>query len=280
MGLKFYKPYTQSIRGRVDIDRSELWKGSSFKALSKGMHSSGGRNNVGHITIRHRKANSRKVYREVSFDRRFLDGIAAQVVRIEYDPNRSAHIALVKYEKDGMEKHAYVLAPAKVKIGDILETSCSNSSKIDYKPGNCMPLSVINDGISVHNVELKIGAGGVLARSAGVSAQVLGQGLNDVMLRLSSGELRYVNKKCMATIGVLSNADHSNIVLGKAGRNVWRGRRPYVRGIAMNPVDHANGGRANGGTHFASPEGLCAKGLKTRRNKRTAKSIIKGRKTK
>lgn len=277
MALKFYKPYTPSIRQRVDIDRSHLWKGKPFKLLTEGMAATGGRNNNGHMTVRHRAAHGRTVYRKVSFDRRFLEGIAAEVVRIEYDPNRTAHIALVKYQADGVEKYAYLLAPANVKPGDVLETSCGNT-KVDSKPGNAMPLGMIKDGTHVHNIELKIGAGGVMSRSAGGSAQVLGQDIGKVILRLSSGELRYVHKNCLATIGVLSNADHSNIVLGKAGRAVWRGRRPSVRGIAMNPVDHANGGRANGGCHFASPKGLCAKGLKTRKNKRTTKEIIKRRK--
>lgn len=278
MGLKVYKSYTKSIAQRVDVDKSGLWKGSPFKKLTQGMAATGGRNNNGHITSRHRAAYHKTVYRVVSFDRRFLDGISAEVVRIEYDPNRTAHIALVKYIKNEKEEFAYILAPDSVKIGDVVETSCSETKKIDFKPGNCMPIGMIKDGTSVHNIELKIGAGGVLARSAGIAAQVLGQDVGKVIVRLASGELRYINRSCMATIGTISNADHSNIVLGKAGRNVWRGRRPHVRGIAMNPVDHPNGGRANGGMHFCSPTGVCAKGLKTRRNKRTSCNIIKRRK--
>jgi large subunit ribosomal protein L2 len=203
-----------------------------------------------------------------------------EVVRIEYDPNRTCHIALVKYKKnvegEVKEEFAYVLAPQGVSAGDILHTSLKE--KVDLKPGNSMPVGLIRDGTYVHNVELKIGGGGVLARAAGVSAQILGQDVGKVIIRLASGELRYVNKACMATVGVLSNPDHSNIVLGKAGRSVWRGWRPHVRGIAMNPVDHHNGGRANGGTHFASAKGLCAKGLRTRKNLRTNKDIIKRRK--
>lgn len=278
MALKFYKPYTQSIRQRVDIDRSHLWKGSPLKILTEGMAATGGRNHNGHITTRHRAAYHKVVYRKIAFDRRFLDGVAAQVVRLEYDPNRTAHIALIKYSKDDMEKYAYIIAPTNVKIGDVLETTCLTERKVDFKPGNCMPIGMIKDGTNVHNVELKVGAGGKLVRSAGSYAQVLGQDIGKVILRLASGELRYINKHCLATIGIVSNTDHSNIVLGKAGRAVWRGRRPHVRGIAMNPVDHANGGRANGGMHSASPEGLCAKGLKTRKNKRTTKDIIKRRK--
>lgn len=278
MSLKVYKPYTPSIRGRIDACKSELWKGSPFKALTMGMSATGGRNHNGHITSRHRGSYHRTVYREIAFDRRALGGIAAEVIRIEYDPNRTAHIALVKFKQNEQEKHLYVLAPAHLKAGDMIETSVSQESKVDYKPGNCMPVGMMKDGTIVHNVELKIGAGGVFARSAGASAQVVGQDAGKVMLRLSSGEMRFVNRHCLATIGVLSNADHANEVLGKAGRNVWRGWRPSVRGIAMNPVDHANGGRANGGMHFSSPNGQCAKGLKTRRNKRTTKDIIKRRK--
>lgn len=278
MALKLYKPYTKSIRERIDIDRAHLWKGSPFKALTKGMAATGGRNNNGHMTTRHRAAYHRMVYREIAFNRRFLDGIAAEVVRIEYDPNRSAHIALVKYQQDNQQKHAYILAAEGMKQGDVVETTASSARKVDFKAGNCMPLGMIKDGTSVHNVELKIGAGGILARAAGTYAQVLGQDVGKVILRLASGELRYVNKDCLATIGVLANADHANVVLGKAGRNVWRGWRPHVRGIAMNPVDHANGGRANGGMIFASPNGRIVKGLKTRKNKRTTREIIKRRK--
>lgn len=278
MALKFYSACTPGIRGRVDVDRSNLWKGEPFKGLCKGFAASGGRNNHGHLTARHRAAYHRKVYRTVTFDRRIFAGVDLEVVRIEYDPNRTCHIALVKYKKEDQENYAYVLAPQDVKVGTILHTSCSENMKIDLKPGNSMPIGIIRDGTFVHNVELKIGAGGILARSAGCFAQVLGQDVGKVILRLASGELRYINASCMATVGILSNGDHSNIVLGKAGRNVWRGWRPSVRGIAMNPVDHHNGGRTNGGTHFASPEGICAKGLKTRRNLRTKKDIIKRRK--
>lgn len=277
MALKFYKAYTSSIRQRVDVDKSDLWKGSPFKKLTKGMAATGGRNHNGHITCRHRASYHKSVYRMISFDRRFLNGISAEVVRIEYDPNRTAHIALIKYTKEGKEEYAYILAPNGVKPGTIIETTCDKEVKVDFKPGNCMPIGMVKDGTSVHNIELKIGAGGVLARSAGAYAQVLGQDVGKVIVRLSSGELRYVNRNCLVTIGVLSNLDHSNIVLGKAGRSVWRGRRPKVRGIAMNPVDHANGGRANGGMHFASPNGNIVKGLRTRQNKRTDKDRIKRR---
>ena len=275
MGLKTYNAYTSGIRQRVDIDRSDLWKGSPFKKLCVGLSAKGGRNSNGHMTVRHRAAYGKKTYRIISFDRRFLEDTPVKVVRIEYDPNRTCHIALVEYEKNSKLEHAYILAPDKVKTGDILHTSLTK--KVDLKPGNSMPVGLIRDGTHVHNIELKIGAGGALARSAGASAQILGQDLGRVILRLSSGELRYVHKSCMATVGVLSNLDHCNVVLGKAGRSVWRGWRPSVRGIAMNPVSHANGGRTNGGKHFSSPNGLCAKGLRTRRNNRTTKDRIKRR---
>ena len=281
MSLKTYRPYTSSIRQRIDVDKSGLWKGQPLKKLTQGVANTGGRNHNGHLTVRHRCSVHRKVLRHISFDRRFLNDIAAHVVRLEYDPNRTAHIALIKFQKDGIEDFAYILAAEGMKAGDIVETSTETKNlKIDLKSGNCMPIGVMKEGTHIHNIELKIGAGGKLIRSAGSSAQVLGQegDSNKVIVRLSSGEVRYINKNCMATVGVISNADNSNIVLGKAGRSVWRGRRPSVRGIAMNPVDHHNGGRANGGTHFASPEGICAKGLKTRRNKRTTKEIIKRRK--
>lgn len=279
MALKVYGSYTPGIRQRVDVSRVGLWKGSPFKGLCKGISSTGGRNNNGHMTARHRAAYHRKVYREVCFDRRKMDGIVLFVERIEYDPNRTAYIALVSYKKSGSSDKvfAYILAPEGVKVGGEIFTSCSSSVKVDLKPGNAMPIGSIRDGTFVHNVELKIGAGGVLVKSAGTYAQVLGQDLGKVILRLPSGELRYVNRNCMATIGVLSNGEHFNVVLGKAGRSVWRGWRPSVRGIAMNPVDHANGGRTNGGKHFASPQGLCAKGLRTRRNLRTQKDRISRR---
>jgi large subunit ribosomal protein L2 len=278
MSLKIYKSYTSSVRQRVDVDKGHLWPGSPMKSLTCRISATGGRNHNGHITARHRAAHHKVAYRKISFDRRFLHDIPASVVRLEYDPNRSGHIALVKYTSNSIEKFAYLLAPADVAPGDVLETSCLLSVKVDYKPGNCTLLGAMKDGTIVHNIEMKIGAGGILARSAGASAQLLGRDGDRVILRLTSGELRYVHKNCLATIGVVSNADHSNIVLGKAGRAVWRGWRPSVRGIAMNPVDHHNGGRANGGVIFASPKGLCAKGLKTRKNKRTSAAIINRRK--
>lgn len=280
MSLKKYKPYTSGIRQRVDVDKSNLWKGQPFKKLTEGVAHTGGRNHHGHMTVRHRCSVHRKVLRTLSFDRRFLDGIKAVVERIEYDPNRTAHIALISFEKDGKKEHAYILATQGMKAKDVVETSLNTKSlDIDLKSGNAMPIGVVKEGTQVHNIEMKIGAGAKLVRSAGSSAQVLGResDSNKVIVRLASGEVRYIHKHCMVTVGTVSNSDHSNIVLGKAGRNFWKGVRPSVRGIAMNPVSHANGGRANGGKHYASPKGLCAKGLRTRRNKRTSKEIIKRR---
>lgn len=276
MSLKRYKPCTPGLRGKVGIDRSHLWKGSPFKLLTEGYASSGGRNNQGRITIRHRINANKKVYRKICFKRHLLDEVVCEVVRIEHDPNRSAHIALLKYVKNDKEEHVYIIAPKDVQIGQKIETS--SSKRIDYIPGNAMKLEYIKDGTIINCLEIKIGKGASLARSAGSFAQVLGKDEQGrIIVKLSSGELKTINKNCFATIGYVSNVDHKNIVLGKAGASFWRGRRPSVRGIAMNPVDHHNGGRANGGTHFASPEGLCAKGKRTRRNKRTQLTIVRRR---
>lgn len=277
--IKRYKPTTSSIRQKVNVDRTHLWKGSPLKSLSEGVAHTGGRNNQGRITVRYKTSHMRKVLRTVLFKRYQLDGITAEVVRIEYDPNRSAHLALLKYNKDNKEEFCYIIAPKDIKIGQKLETS--STKRIDFLPGNAMKLEFIKDGTTVHCVELKVGAGAILARSAGASAQIVGKDEKGrIIVRLSSGEEKIIDKNCYATIGSVSNEDHSNIVLGKAGASFWRGRRPHVRGIAMNPVDHSMGGRANGGRHPSSPQGLCAKGKKTRKNKRTTHTIVKGRKRK
>lgn len=277
MRLKYYKPTSPGVRGRVGIDRSGLHKGSPFKSLTLGVSNTGGRNAQGRITTDHRRSSCRKVLRKVLFARQSLDGLVATVVRIEYDPNRSGHIALLKYLDKGTEKHAYILSPNGLAVGDRVETSYSG--RVEYNPGNCMKLRYIKEGSVVYNVESKIGKGACYARAAGTFAQVRGvDEFGMVIVELSSGEVKRIHKECAACIGVVSNADHSNIVLGKAGASFWRGRRPRVRGIAMNPVDHPNGGRANGGTHFRSPSGVYAKGGKTRTNKRTDFTIIKGRK--
>lgn len=277
MSLKYYKPTSPGMRGRVGIDRSHLHKGSPLKSLCHGVANSGGRNAQGRITTDHRCSSHRKVLRTVSFNRKSLDGVKCIVERLEYDPNRTAHLALLKFQKDGKDSFAYIVAPKGVKSGDVIETSYSN--RVEYAPGNCMKLKYIKEGSVVYAVESKIGKGACYARSAGTYAQV--KGIDDsgmIIVALSSGEVKKIHKECTACIGSVSNEDHSNIVLGKAGASFLRGRRPRVRGIAMNPVDHPNGGRANGGCHFKSPSGVYAKGGKTRVNKRTSFTIIKRRK--
>lgn len=276
MSLKVIKTKTSGIIKRVIVDKTSLWKGSPMKSLTEGLKRSGGRNNQGRITAKYRKGMHRQVYRNILFDRRSLAGHECVVERIEYDPNRSAFIALLKYNFENKDKYCYIIAAKDMKIGDIIQTSLDK--KTDYEPGNTMPIGLIKDGVTVHCVESKIGAGALYARSAGSSAQILGFSENgQVIVRLTSGEQKLIHPKCLASIGTVSNADHSNIVLGKAGAKAWLGIRPRVRGIAMNPVDHHNGGRANGGTIFASANGLCAKGLKTRKNKRTQYTILKKR---
>ncbi|WP_342262162.1 50S ribosomal protein L2 [Alphaproteobacteria bacterium endosymbiont of Tiliacea citrago] len=277
MGLKYYKPTSHGLRGKVGIDRSHLYKGSPLKSLTFGVSNSGGRNAQGRITTDHRCSKHRKVLRIVSFNRKELDGVFAKVERFEYDPNRSAHLALLSYEKDKKNMFSYVVAAKNMRIGDVVHTSYHE--RVDYSLGNCMKLKYIKEGTVVYCVESKIGKGATYARSAGTYAQV--KGVDDsgmIIVGLSSGEIKKIHRECTACIGSVSNDDHSNIVLAKAGANFLRGRRPRVRGIAMNPVDHPNGGRANGGTHFKSPTGVYAKGGKTRRNKRTSFTIIKGRK--
>lgn len=277
MSLKYYKPTSPGIRGRVSVDRSNLYDGSPMKSLTMGVSNTGGRNSQGRITTDHRCSKYRKILRFVTFNRKILDGITATVIRLEYDPNRTAHIALLSYEVDEKTKYAYILASKGMRIGSKIDTSYSE--RVDYVPGNCMKLKNIKEGTVVYAVESKIGKGACYARSAGTYAQV--KGIDDsgmIIIALSSGEIKKIHRECTAWIGSVSNEDHSNIVLGKAGANFLRGRRPTVRGIAMNPVDHPNGGRANGGSHYKSPTGVYSKGGKTRRNKRTAYTIIKGRK--
>jgi len=273
MSLKTFKSYTKSTRGTVLIDRKDLWKGKPLKALSSGKISTGGRNNLGRITSRSRGAGHKNKYRSVDFYRK-KDDIKAKIERIEYDPNRSAHLALIKYE-DG--KMNYILAPSQIKIGDEIISGRNKESKI----GNCMPLSDIPVGTNIHNIELTPNSGGKLVRSAGASAQISGTDENYCMIKLSSGEIRKVINSARATIGSVSNSDHQNIKIGKAGRNRWKGKRPSVRGVAMNPVDHPHGGgegKTSGGRSPVSPWGQSAKGLKTRKNKSTDKYIVSRRK--
>ncbi len=272
MALKTYKPITPSLRQLVTVDRSDLYKGKPVKALSEGLRKSGGRNNHGRMTSRHMGGGHKQTYRIVDFKRRKLD-VTATVERLEYDPNRTAFIALVRYE-DG--ELSYILAPQRLAIGDKVVAA----SQADVKPGNAMPLAAMPVGTIVHNVEMKPGKGGQIARSAGAYAQYVGRDQGYAILRLNSGEQRLVHGSCFATVGAVSNPDHGNINLGKAGRSRWLGRRPHVRGVAMNPVDHPHGGgegRTSGGRHPVTPWGKGTKGTKTRANKSTDKFIARSR---
>jgi len=275
MSLKTFKSYTKSTRGTVLVDRKNLWKGKSLKSLTHGKHSTGGRNNLGRITSRSRGAGHKQKYRDIDFYRK-KDDVKAKVERIEYDPNRSAHVALLKYE-DGVMN--YIIAPHKIKVGDEIISGKNKEIQI----GNCMPLSNIPVGTDIHNIELSPKGGGKLVRSAGSSAQISGSDENYSIVKLNSGEIRKIISSARATIGSVSNTDHQNIKIGKAGRNRWKGKRPSVRGVAMNPVDHPHGGgegKTSGGRSPVSPWGQSAKGLKTRKNKVTNKFIILRRKKK
>ncbi len=275
MALKTYKPTTPSQRGLVLVDRSGLWKGKPVKQLTEGLTKKGGRNNHGRITARRRGGGHKRRYRLVDFKRRKFD-VAGTVERLEYDPNRSAFIALVRYE-DG--ELSYILAPQRVKPGD----SVLAGERVDIKPGNAMPMKNIPVGTIIHNVEMKPGKGGQLARAAGAYVQLIGKDQGYAQLRLASGEQRMVRAECMATIGAVSNPDHQNIKWGKAGRSRWKGRRPKVRGVAMNPVDHPHGGgegRTSGGRHPVTPWGKPTKGKRTRSNKATDKYIMRRRPSK
>lgn len=271
MALKNYKPMTPGTRGLILIDRTDLHKGAPEKTLTVGLKSKGGRNNFGHVTVRHQGGGHKRRYRLIDFARKKMD-IPATVARIEYDPNRTAFIALIEY-KDG--EKAYILAPRDLKVGDVV----ISAERADIKPGNAMPLKNMPIGTIVHNVELKPRAGGQLARSAGCYAQLMGKDGVYAQIKMNSGELRRVHSECLATVGTVSNQDQKNINLGKAGRARWLGIRPSVRGMAMNPNDHPMGG-GNGhskGHTPVSPTGIPAKGYRTRTNKRTAKMIIRSR---
>lgn len=273
MALKTFKPMTPGLRGLVMVDRSELWKGKPLKSLTEGKHSSGGRNNHGHTTTWQKGGGHKRRYRVIDFTRRAKWGVPAVVERLEYDPNRTAFIALVRYQ-DG--ELSYILAPQRLKVGD----SVVAGEKEDIKPGNAMPLASIPVGTIVHNVEMKIGKGGQLARAAGSYVQLVGRDAGYALLKLGSGEVRMVRAECMATIGAVSNPDHGNVKIGKAGRSRWKGRRPVVRGVAMNPIDHPHGGgegRTKGGRHPVTPWGVPTKGKRTRKNKATSKLIVRRR---
>ena len=273
MALKKFKPNTPGQRGLVLVDKSDLYKGKPVKKLTEGLNKAGGRNNSGKITMWQRGGGHKRRYRIIDFKRNKVDVVGA-VERIEYDPNRTAYIALIKYEDN---EYRYIIAPQRLAIGDKI----ISSGKADIKPGNTMPLTAVPVGTIIHNIELKPGKGGQLARSAGSYVQLIGKDLSYSILRLTSGEVRFVLSSCLCTIGAVSNPDNQNTNLGKAGRNRWLGKRPSVRGVAMNPVDHPHGGgegRTSGGRHPVSPTGQSAKGLKTRDNKSTDKYIIRRRK--
>jgi large subunit ribosomal protein L2 len=272
MALKSYKPVTPGRRGLVLVDRSQLWKGKPVKTLTKGLSGMGGRNNAGRITARRRGGGAKRRYRLVDFKRLKYD-VPAKVVRLEYDPNRTAFIALLEYE-DG--ELGYILAPQRLAPGDTV----ISGEKADIKPGNAMPLSSIPVGTIVHNVEMKPRKGGQIARSAGTYVQLVGRDAGYALLRVSSGEVRMVRAECMATIGAVSNPDQANIKLGKAGRKRWLGKRPSVRGVVMNPIDHPHGGgegRTSGGRHPVTPWGKPTKGARTRSNKKTDALIVRRR---
>ncbi len=272
MALKHFKPVTPSLRGTILVSRAELWKGKPVKGLTEGISKSGGRNNHGRITSFFRGGGHKQSYRIVDFKRRKLD-VPATVERVEYDPNRTAFIALLKYQ-DG--ELAYILAPQRLRAGDVVVSAL----KADIKPGNAMTLATIPVGTIIHNIEMKQGAGGKIARAAGQYAQLVGKDSGYAQIKLMSGELRVVRGECMATIGAVSNPDNANVHIGKAGRSRWLGRKPHNRGVVMNPVDHPHGGgegRTSGGRHPVTPWGKPTKGYKTRANKRTDSLIIRGR---
>jgi large subunit ribosomal protein L2 len=273
MALKTYNPVTPSTRQLVQIDRSELWKGGPVKALTEGIRKTGGRNNKGRITTRHIGGGHKRLYRKVDF-KRLTHDVPATVERLEYDPGRTAFIALIKYTTGAL---SYILAPQRLKVGDTV----ISGARVDVKPGNAMPLKNMPVGTIVHNVEMRVGKGGQIARSAGAYAQLVGRDNGKAQIKITSGEVRLVPEDCMATVGAVSNPDHFNISLGKAGRKRWMGVRPTVRGVAMNPIDHPHGGgegRTSGGRHPVTPWGKGTKGTKTRKNKRTSHNIVQGRK--
>jgi large subunit ribosomal protein L2 len=272
MALKTFKPVTPSLRQLVIVDRRELYKGKPVKTLTEGKSSKGGRNNAGRITVRFRGGGHKQAYRVVDFKRRKLD-VSGKVERLEYDPNRTAFIALIRYADNEL---AYILAPQRLSVGD--EVIAGN--QVDVKPGNAMPIANIPVGAIVHNVEMKIGKGGAIARSAGTYAQIVGRDQGYVIVRLNSGEQRLVHGQCFATLGAVSNPDHMNTSIGKAGRSRWLGRRPHNRGVTMNPIDHPHGGgegRTSGGRHPVTPWGKPTKGKKTRSNKSTDRFIVSSR---
>tara|TARA_Y100000590_G_scaffold444715_1_gene575817 strand:+ start:299 stop:1126 length:828 start_codon:yes stop_codon:yes gene_type:complete len=275
MAIKKLKPDTPSRRYMSVSSFEEITKRRPERKLTVALRKTGGRNNSGRITSRRRGGGHRRRYRIIDFKRNRFDS-SATVLSIEYDPNRSSRIALVQYEDNDKK---YIIAPDKLKVGDKI---ISSNEKVPFKDGNCTALKNIPDGMSVHNIELKPGKGAQMARSAGTYAKIMAKEKNMVTLKLPSGEIRMVLDRCLATIGIVGNKNHENIKIGKAGRSRWLGKRPKVRGVAMNPVDHPHGGgegRTSGGRHPVSPWGTPAKGYKTRKkNKPSNKFIVKRRK--
>jgi large subunit ribosomal protein L2 len=272
MALKTFKPVTPGLRQLVIVDRKDLYHGKPIKQLTEGKSSSGGRNNNGRITVRFRGGGHKQSYRIVDFKRRKLN-MPAKVERIEYDPNRTAFIALIRYADDEL---SYIIAPQRLAVGD----EVISGIQVDVKPGNAMPMANMPIGTIVHNVEMKIGKGAAMVRSAGNYAQIVGRDRGCVILRLNSGEQRLIQGLCFATVGAVSNPDHMNASIGKAGRSRWLGQRPHNRGVTMNPVDHPHGGgegRTSGGRHPVTPWGKPTKGKKTRSNKATDKFIVTSR---
>tara|TARA_Y100000817_G_C16858318_1_gene544862 strand:+ start:1314 stop:2144 length:831 start_codon:yes stop_codon:yes gene_type:complete len=276
MASKKLKPTTPSRRYMTISTFDEITKTKPERKLTVALRKSGGRNNLGRITSRRRGGGHRRRYRIIDFKRNKFD-VKAEVLSIEYDPNRSSRIALLKYEDN--EKR-YIIAPEGLKVGDVVLSSIEN--EVPYKTGNCTMLKNIPDGVSVHNIELKPGKGAQMARSAGTYARIMAKENNMITLKLPSGEMRMVMDSCLATVGVVGNSSHENIKIGKAGRSRWLGKRPKVRGVAMNPVDHPHGGgegRTSGGRHPVSPWGTPAKGFRTRKkNKSSNRFIVKRRK--
>ncbi|MFT3672203.1 50S ribosomal protein L2 [Aestuariivirga sp.] len=269
MALKTFNPTSAGRRHLIQVDRADLFKGKPVKSLVEGKKNNGGRGNTGRITTRGQGGGHKQAYRLIDF-KRTKHGVTATVERLEYDPNRTSFIALIKYADGTL---SYILAPQRLAVGDTVVSGAN----VDVKPGNAMPIGAVPVGTIVHNVEVKPGAGGSLARAAGTYVMVAGRDGANVIIKLKSGETRMVAASCMATVGAVSNPDHLNEVIGKAGRARWRGVRPISRGIARNPVDHPNGGRTNGGKHWATPWGKPTKGKKTRTNKRTSKFIVRSR---
>ncbi|MGD8537581.1 MAG: 50S ribosomal protein L2 [Candidatus Aminicenantes bacterium] len=273
MGVKTYRPTTSSLRHRTGLTYEELTTSEPYKPLVRPLKKSGGRDSRGRISIRFRGGGHKRSYRLIDFKRDKID-IPGEVETIEYDPNRSAFISLVK-SRDGERR--YILTPYKLEVGQVI---VSADKQVDILPGNAMPLRFIPLGTVVHNIELKKGKGGQIAKAAGTRAQVLAKEGNYAQIRMPSSEIRKIHLDCRATVGEVSNPDHQNVSIGKAGRTRWKGRRPHVRGTAMNPIDHPHGGgegKAKGGRNPVSPTGQPTKGFKTRKNKRTQKFIVRRR---